>query len=52
MVFHETALYKDKFGGSIDVIDTASKNLEFVSLDIPEFTLQDLLVDMRIPIVP
>ena len=41
VVFHETALYKKKSGGSTDAIDTASKNPKFVSLDIPKVTPQN-----------
>ena len=51
VVFHEIALYKDKSGGSTDAIDIASKSPEFVSLDIPEITPQDQLVDMGISVV-
>ena len=51
MVFHETALYKDKSGGSIDATDIASKSPKFFSLDIPEVTPQDQSVDMGIPAV-
>ena len=52
MVFHETTLYKEKFGSSIDATNTTSKNPKFVSLDILEFTPQDQTVDMEILIVP
>ena len=52
MVFHETTLFKDKFGGSTDTIDIASKNLKFVSVDIFEFTPQDQNVDMGILVIP
>ena len=52
MVFHEITLYKGKSGDSTDATDTVSKNLEFVSLDILEFTPQDQPIDMGIPVVP
>ena len=52
VVFHEIALYKDKSSGSTDATNIASKNPEFVSLDILMVTLQDQPVDMRIPVVP
>ena len=52
VVFHETALYKKKSGGSTDAIDTASKNPKFVSLDISKVTPQDQPIDMGIPVVP
>ena len=51
VVFHEIALYKDKSNGSTDATDIASKSLKFVSVDIPEVTPQDQLVDMGIPVV-
>ena len=52
MVFHETTLYKDKYGGSTDATDTTSKNPKFFSLNILEFTPQDQPIDMGIPFVP
>ena len=49
MVFDEKVLYKDKSSGDLE--GTVQEKFKFVSLDIPEYTLQDQQHDMGIPVV-
>ena len=51
VVFHETTLYKHKSSGITNATDTTSKNLEFISLDILEFTPQDQTINIGILVV-